>query len=381
MGSGSRSTSSQRPAGPPELGVEGICCLLHNLIAGGSARQWINLLARHVEGGGRATIVAPAGPLAEQARRAGIETVDVDWETVAFDDPDGPLRALDGHDVAVVHWDHGVMDALDRALRACGRAALTVHQLPDGMARWWGPEIVPRSRAPLERAAADSGAVVLVRGEWHRRWFVEAFDLPPEALRLLPASIPLPAAPSRPAAAEPGEVLAMTRLSAEKSAIVELGIELVLAGPGEGPRLTVAGDGAWRDEAVAICESRMPSGAWRLEPPPADPLARLAAADLVVAQGLTTLEAAALERRVVVARKTPSGGPAGVVLTPETYDAAARDPFGRPPAVADFSGLRDEARALDPEVLAELRATVDAQNSLEAAAGALAEALAVPDQA
>jgi hypothetical protein len=357
--------------------VESICCLLHNLIPGGSARQWIHLLGRHVEQGGRATIVAPSGPLTAKARRAGIDTVDVDWSEMRVDDPSGPLRALDGHEVAVVHWDYGVMDAFERARRACGRVALTVHQLPDGMARWWGPDIVPRSRVPIERAVADPHAVVLVRGEWHRERFVEAFGLPAERLRLLPASIPLPEAPPRPAMAQPDEVLALTRLSEEKAAIVRLAVELTLDRL-EGGRcaLAIAGDGAWRDEAVSLCESRLPAGAWRIEPPPPDPIARLAAADLVVAQGLTTLEAAALERRVVVARTPREGVGAGIVLTPDSYDSAARDPFGRPPVGTDFARLWREAVALDREELGELRGMVERNNSLETTSKTLAEALA-----
>jgi hypothetical protein len=375
MDSETRSTSCQR-TGPP-LGVDAVCLLLHNLIAGGSARQWIHLLARHVEAGGRATIVAPAGPLAEAAGRAGIETVGVDWGEVDLDDPGGPLRALDGHDVAIVHWDYGVMEALDRARRACGRVALAVHQLPDGMARWWGPEIVPRSRVPLERAVADPHAVVLVRGDWHREWFVSSFDLPRDRLHLLPASIPLPARPPNPASPRPAEVLALTRLSEEKAPIVELAAEMTLARLEEGPCvMALAGDGAWREQAVALCESRLPSGAWRLEPPPADPIARLAAADLVVAQGLTTIEAAALERRVVVARSRREGGAAGVVLTPDSYGSAAQDPFGRPPVVPDPDRLWREALALEQAELAALRALVERRNSLEATTSALAEALA-----
>lgn len=361
----------------PELGVESVCCLLHNLIAGGSARQWIHLLGRHVEHGGRATIVAPAGPLTAMARESGIETVDVDWGEVSFDDPNGPLRALDGHDVAIVHWDYGVMDALDLARRACGRVALTVHQLPDGMARWWGPEIVPRSRAPIERAVADPHAVVLVRGEWHRRRFAADFELPAERLRILPASIPLPGRPPRPASAAPGEVLALTRLSEEKAAIVGLAAELTRARLEDGPcRLTLAGDGAWRDEAIALCERLLPAGAWRLEPPPADPIVRLAAADLVVAQGLTTLEAAALERRVVVARPGPDSGAAGIVLTPDSYDEAARDPFSRPAVSTDYPRLWAEAVALESGQLTEMRSMVERHNSLAATTSALAEALA-----
>src|SRR3954454_5652178 len=93
------------PAADRGLGVESVCCLPHNLIAGGSARQWIHLLGRHVEQGGRAPIIAPAGPLGAKARRAGIETVDVVWGKVRFDDPEGPWRALHGHEGAIVHWD------------------------------------------------------------------------------------------------------------------------------------------------------------------------------------------------------------------------------------------------------------------------------------
>lgn len=75
-----RSISSHRSGGGLELGVESVCLLLHNLIAGGSARQWIHLLGRHVADGGRATIVAPPGPLTPMARAAGVETVEIDWE-------------------------------------------------------------------------------------------------------------------------------------------------------------------------------------------------------------------------------------------------------------------------------------------------------------
>src|SRR4051794_11513103 len=285
------------------LGVESVCCLLHNLIAGGSARQWIHLLGRHVEQGGRATIIAPAGPLSAKARGAGIETVDIDWGKVRCDDPEGPLRALHGHDVAIVHWDYGVFDAFERARQDCGRVALAVHQLPDGMARWWGPEIVPRSKLAIERAITDPHAVVLVRGEWHRERFVEDFGLPADRLALLPASIPIPEARSRAPTARPVELMALTRLSEDKAAIVGLAVELTETRLESGPCvLAIAGEGAWREKAASLCESRLPPDAWRIEPPPADPIAWLAAADLVVTQGLTTLEAAALERRVVVAR-------------------------------------------------------------------------------
>jgi hypothetical protein len=356
--------------------VESVCCLLHNAIAGGSARQWIHLLGRHVADGGRATILAPAGPLFRVAREAGIEAVDISWD-------EGPASgaltdALAGHEVAIVHWDEGVMWAFETALSVCGRAALALHQTPRMMERWVGPEVVDRARAPVERAIADPHGIALVRGDSHRARVAAEFDLPAAALRVLPASIPLPGPPAVPAASEPGEILALTRLSPEKASIVRLGAELTLAGlrNGRGCRLAVSGAGTWRAEAVSLCEATLPPGAWRIEEPPADPYVRLAAADLVVAQGLTTLEAAALERRVIVARTVLEDRGAGTVLTPGRYGYAARDPFGRPPLKHDTGRLWAEALAVSDADLRALRGLVERHNSLKAASRALGAGLA-----
>jgi len=356
-----------------EPGDEAICLLLHNLVPGGSARQWVHLLGRHVEHGGRATIVAPWGPLGETAEDAGIEVVHHGWHEHTPYGCDGVWPIVADHDFVVVHWDHRVMHAFEPALAACGRAALTVHQAPQALARWFGPEAVASAQVPLERAVRSRQATVLVRGEWHRERIASAFGLPAPQLRVLPASIPLPAAPARPASAAPAEVLALTRLSAEKAAIVQLAAELVRARhtAGRECRLTVAGEGPWRNDAVALCERRLPEGSWAVEPAPVDPIARLAVTDLAVTQGLTTLEAAALERRVVVARPVDDDRAAGVVLTPATYDTAARDPFGRPPVTADAERLWAEALDLEMDDLAALRQAVERENSLASASNAL----------
>src|SRR6202008_1891894 len=131
----------------------------------------------------------------------------------------------------------------------------------------------------------------------------------------------------------------------------------------------------WRSQAVALCESHLPPGSWRIEGAPADPLARLGAADVVVAQGLTTLEAAALGRRVGVARSAGEGA-AGSALTPDGYDEAARDPFGRPPLSEDAGRLWEDLLAVGEEELWMLRQLIVPHNSLEAASQALGEALA-----
>jgi hypothetical protein len=359
-----------------ELGVDSICCLLHNMAPGGSARQWIHLLARHVQGGGKATIVAPTGGLSTWARECGIELVEVDWTGPAALDR-VPWSKVARHDATVVHWEHWVMHALAPALNACDRVALVLHQTPAALSGD-GDEITATAKAPIDQAMAARNAVVLVRGEWHRRRFTEALDIPTEEMRILPASIPLPPTPAKPVAESPRQVLALMRLAPEKAPVARLAVALVRArlAAGEDCELTIAGEGRWRSEAVALCQRQLPATNWRLEPAPPDPIARLAAADLIVAQGLTTLEAAALGRIVVVARDSGSADGSGAVLTPDLYEVAAEDPFGRPPVSTDMDRLWREILAIDRADLIALRKLVAQRNSLEVASRALGGALA-----
>lgn len=358
-----------------ELGVAAICCLLHSLVPGGSTWQWIRLLERHVARGGRATIFAADGPLAEPARAAGVEVVPTSWGESL---PGGLWTTVAEHDAAVVQWEQGVMDVFPRALEACGRGALAVHGTPQGVTRAFAPPMPMKARRAIELAVAEPHAAVLVRGGAHRRKVAAAYAVPPAALRILPASVPLASLPFRPAKGEPVEILAMTRLASEKTAIPRVAIELARErlAAGRPCRLTIAGDGRWRPEAVTLCERRLPCDSWRIEGAPADPLARLATSDLVVAQGTTTLEAAALGRRVVVVRSLGAHGGSGVVLTPDDYDDAARDPFGDPRVTEDTAQLWNELLAVDESALTTLRQLVEKHNSLEVASQALNEALA-----
>jgi hypothetical protein len=361
-----------------ELGVDSVCCLLHNMIPGGSARQWIHLLGRHVQAGGRATIVSPPGLLQESAEAAGIEFAATSWYDEAVELAPEALRSiLSRHDAAIVHWDHRVMDALEPALASCERVALSLHQAPDALASWLGPQVLAEVRVPIARALAEERAAVLVRGEWHRERFADAFDLPADGFGILPASIPLDGVPFQPQLGEPREILALMRLAPEKAAIAQLAVELTRArlAAGRPCRLTIAGEGDWREQAEALCEERLPRQSWRIEGAPADPVARLFASDLVVAQGLTTLEAAAIGRRAMVARSIDESGAAGVVLTPERYDAAARDPFGKPQVTPDAKQLWDGVLTLDEDDLRRIRRLVEVHNSLAAASRALGEAL------
>lgn len=358
-----------------ELGVAAICCLLHSLAPGGSTWQWIRLLERHVERGGRATIFAAPGPLAERARAAGVAVVPTSWEETAKSG--GLGSAMSKHDVAIVHSEQGVQDVFAQALAACGRAILTVHQAPQTVTRRFAPPTPARIRRTVEQAAADPRAIVLVRGEAHRRKVAAAYGLPRDALWILPPSVPLPEPRVGSPQGGPEKVLAMTRLAPEKAAIPKVAVELVRERLATGwpCELTVAGEGPCEPEAVAFCEQSLPPGSWRIESAPKNPIEKLAAADIVVAQGLTTLEAAALRRRVVVARSLGARGASGAVLTPGVYDEAARDPFGDPRVTEDASRLWDELLATDETALDTLRHLVESHNSLPTAAQALGEAL------
>ncbi|HEY7256911.1 MAG TPA: hypothetical protein VH476_09540 [Solirubrobacterales bacterium] len=361
------------------LGVERVCCLLHNLEHGGSARQWVHLLGRHVEAGGTAAILAPDGPLAEPARAAGIDVVPTVWEEEEASRWRRVTSAALDSDAAIVHWDHEVMHGFGPALEASGLAALAIHQAPEALARWFGPEILADARAPIDHALREPGALVLVRGEGHRRRFgaAAAFSISPERLRVLPASIPMPPGHFAPRLGEPREILALARLSPDKASVRRLAVDLTKARLEAGHRaaLTIAGDGLCRGEIIALCERELPAGSWAIEEGPADPIARLAAADVVVAQGLTTLEAAALGRRVVVARSAGAGA-GGAVLRPDSYEEAARDPFGEPELTIEAGRLWDGILAVDETELRGLRRLVELNNSLEAAASALRDAFA-----
>jgi len=358
-----------------DLGETAICCLLHSLAAGGSTWQWIRLLGRHAAQGGRATLFAPEGPLAEPARAAGIEVVPTSW------DENGPRKgvkaAIAEHEAAIVEWEQGPVDSFPWVLEACGRAALAMHLPPQTITRWLAPPTPMKARRTVERVVAEPHAVALVRGEAHRRKVATAYGLPPERLRILPPSVPLPSLPFHPNLGEAKEVLAMTRLAPDKTALFRLAVELVRErlATGHPCRLTIAGEGSLTQDAIALCERRLPPGSWRVEGAPEDQIARLADSDVVVAQGTTTLEAAALGRRVIVARPYGAQGASGAVLTSDRYDEAARDPFGDPRVTEDTGRLWEEVLDVDETDLRELRHKVEAHNSLEAASRALGDAL------
>ena len=353
-----------------------ICCLLHDLGPGGATWQSVRLLAGHVKRGGGATIFAQPGSLAEIAERAGIEVVAVSWGEDGRSD--SIWRHVAEHDVAIVQWELGLVDVFARVLNECGRVGLAVHGAPQTANRRLAPPGPMKLRRAVEGAVAEPRAAVVVCGTAHRRKVANAYGVPADAMQIVPTSAPLDELNFRPAGREPREVLAMTRLAPEKMSIVRLAVELArerLTG-GDQCRLVVAGDGPRRAEAAELCERRLPRGSWRIEGAPAEPLARLAEAELVVAQGATTLEAAALGRPVVVARSLGAHGASGAVLSPENYDEAARDPFGNPQVTEDAGALWDDVLDLDNASFVSLRCKVEEHNSPAVSLQALDEAVA-----
>jgi hypothetical protein len=353
-----------------------VCCLLHDLGPGGANWQSVRLLAGHVERGGGATIFAQPGSLVDVARGAGIDVRPVNWGEGG--DQGDIWRTVAEHDVAIVQWELGPVGIFARTLESCRRVALAIHSAPQGITRRFAPPAPMQLRRAVERATTDPRAVALVCGDTHRRKVAAAYGIPANALRVMPPLVPLNELNFDAGVGKPREVLAMTRLAPGKMPIVRLAVELLherLAG-GDECRLTVAGDGPRRAEALELCERRLPPGSWRIEGAPTDPIARLAESDLVVAQGTTTLEAAALGRRVLVVRSLGTNQASGAVLTPENYDAAARDPFGDLHVTEDARALWDEALGLDESALVALRQLVEAHNSPERALQAFDEAVA-----
>ena len=269
-----------------------ICCLLHDLGPGGATWQSVRLSGCPRETRRVAlTICAQPGSLAEAAvKRAGIEVLDVRWgEDGKYD---SIWRCVAGHDVAIVQWELGLVDVFARVLKECSRVALAVHGAPQTVNRRLAPPGPMKLRRAVERAVTDQRANVIVCGAIHRRKVANAYGVPADALQIVPTSAPLDELNFRPAGREPREVLAMTRLAPEKMSIVRLAVELLGARLSSGHQCpgVLAGDGPRRAEAAELCERRLPRGSWRIEGAPAEPLARLAEAELVVAQGATTLE-------------------------------------------------------------------------------------------
>ena len=346
-------------------GVESVCCLLHNLIAGGSARQWRHLPRPPRRARRPGDDRRSPGPAVARARGGG----DRDRRRLRWDErpartrrrcAEAPRRARRRRSSTGTRGDGRI-----RAARAS--AGGSPSRSTSRPARWRAgsaPEVVDTARAGCSGDAAEdprtrrSSSAASGTGAGSPR--ISTCHRP--GIQVLPASIPLPAAAGRPASRAATEILALTPGSRRRRRRWSgSATELTRARARRNARAasTIAGDGPWRGRPSRSA-SRLPAGPGGSRRRPRDPLARLAAADLVVAQGLTTLEAAALERRVVVARTVwRTARRRGRAHAPSATTSRPRDPFGRPASsrpYPDASGR--SARPVDAGELAALRALV-----------------------
>ena len=171
------------------------------------------------------------------------------------------------------------------------------------LARWHGPEVAARRQGHPRTGAWPT------RPRWSSSEArpIAASSRPPSAsaraeLRILPASFPLPLFSPRPETRrDPGADPALAREGRDpptRRRARRGGPRRGASLPPDRRRRRDRPASGSRRSAPIVCRP----GTWRFEDAPADAIARLAAADVVVAQGSTTLEAAALGRRVVVAR-------------------------------------------------------------------------------
>lgn len=358
--------------------VPSLCAVIPDLALGGVAVATVGLLSSVVQAGRSATVIAESGPLAERARAAGIAVHVIAPELDMAARYQLVAALAQGHDAALVDWTPTAIGALPAALAATGRAVLVRHGAARHLDEWALFE--PERAFTLARGAIDDPAcVVCACGAAHRREMAECLAVDEQDLAILPEAVDAARIPFQPCTGESRTILAMVRLSIEKAPVVELaaGLTARALAAGRPVHLDVVGEGPWQAEALALCGRLLPPAAWSHEPATERPLERLARADVCVTQGLTTIETAALGRRVVVARHaTAASGVGGTVLTPATYAGAAEDPFAVEQVEHDLDRLWDGLDAIGPGELAALRSLVEERNSPPRQLAALVELVA-----
>jgi putative flippase GtrA len=279
--------------------------ILPSLAYGGMERQLIDLARALRERGGRATILAGDGPLADEAREVA-EVELIDWSRPAAETAARAVQLARGAVVALPA-DPLLMHLLE-PLAGAAYLHVAVHGRPGALESWFGPHgtqllgrVVPElyddGRATFTASSVPNGV------EHARR-----LGLPPGAMPAwLPGVAGVPA--SAPATGPVRRVTVVVRLSPEKLAMVAAGAELVAAGLDAGADVTldVYGEGPAEDAVRRLLAQRLPEHRFRLLGPATRPLEVAGAADAVVNAGRAAIEALMLGRRVV----TPLVGPGG----------------------------------------------------------------------
>lgn len=355
----------------PELTV-----VLSNLALGGVPRVYLDVLGALAGRGVACRVVAPDGPL-----RLAYEHAGVAWEPVAWEGPRrdsyqriAALQRAGGPSILLADPD---LAHVLPALAAAGPAILAVHSGAWGLERWFNPEALHRLRRLVRQLVAAGRVRVLTIGERYVDEYAALFALERRAFSILPPAVAARTdVPPLNGGRDRTTVLVVARLSPEKAPQIKAGIALVAERLRQGRpcRLEVIGDGPFAGEAKAMCESALPAGAWQFHGSSHDPMPAMAGAGVVLATGITVLEAASVGAPAVLVRaRADELGPLGPVLTEASYATAAAEGFGARylPPVAPDDVWRD-LDALDAADLAAVRARVLRENSVDAAATALA---------
>lgn len=360
----------QRPTATTRL-----TCVLGDLGVGGVARLYVDLLTQLARDGRRCRIVAPDGPLRDELVARRIAWEPIDWDGPRLTSLRHLHALLDPNEPGLVVADPRTSHVI-ASVAARGPAVCALHTTADLMDEWLGPRPMAHIADLIRSLQGPRNLQVLTIGASYRATYVRRFDWDPGAVTVLPPAIDVDAFPYAEPPVDPDLVVCLARLSPEKQAHIEAAVKLVREGraAGRDARLEVVGDGPWRADAEALCAERLPAGGYAFVGATRDPASVLRRAGVVVATGLTTLEAAATGRRVLVPRSWSEDGEVlGPVLGLDCFDELSAYAFG-----GRFLPLStrpaDAWSALDrigPDELRAVRDRVAAECSLPAAAAVL----------
>jgi hypothetical protein len=359
--------------------------VLRDMAVGGVPRLYVDVCRRLIARGVRATICADDGPTVREADEAGVEVVRINWsdgQAATFDAVTRAAAERDA-DAAIVLCDPLLLPVVPAAWAGAGRVLVAVHSSVRSLAReWFAPAELDHLGA-LARAMMESGSGTLsARGSAHVAEVASTLDIDASRVAIVAPGVRTdrlvfePRVPPRDAT-----VLVLSRLSPEVAQRIQAGVALVAGGRAAGRNCTLrlVGDGPWREQAIALCRDRIGETGWAVDPLTDDPYGTIQAADVVVASNLTSLEASALGRPVVAARRSGSADDdsvLGPLIGPGNFGLLSDDIFGTTLPAADPGQVWQAIDAVDEPHLAQVRAQVERLNSSEAQAEAFLARLA-----
>lgn len=356
-------------------GASSVAVVLRDLSVGGVPRVYVDLLGEMRRRGWRTRLVGGDGPLADEARTAGIEFLPVNWNELNAE----PLAVADlisDFDSVVTVVAPEFVGAMLPLAAFARRSLVAIHCSASAFLSWFGPHsdaVVEVLRALL----AGSSATLLTIGEWQRRSHAELFGTDGH---VLPPAVRTDRFPYAVDAGARSRLVTVARLSVEKRWAIEAGINLMEHRLLKDPRarFDIVGDGPWRAEAETLCLRALPAGSFRFLGEQLEPGPPMRTAQLVLATGLAALEGVALGRPVVLGR--PLGvdpDRPGPVLTATTLDQAGAAGFNGvvfgPMAASEVWAQAD---AMSDGDRSNLRKLVERDYSVKRAADSLESAIA-----